>query len=35
MTFEERFGCEIAQEDAEQMKTVGDAIRYIEKHQSA
>jgi len=35
MTFEERFGCEIAQEDAEKMKTVGDAIRYIEMHQGS
>lgn len=35
MTFEERFGCEIPQEDAEKMKTVGDAIKYLEKHQAA
>lgn len=34
MTFEERFSCEISQEDAEKMKTVGDAIKYLEKHQS-
>lgn len=30
MTFEERFGCEISQEDAEKLKTVGDTIAYIE-----
>lgn len=32
MTFEERFGCEIPQEDAEKLKTVGDTIKYINKH---
>ena len=31
MTFEERFGFEISEEDAEKLKTVGDAIEYIEK----
>ena len=30
MTFEERFGCEISQEEAEKLKTVGDVIKYIE-----
>ena len=30
MTFEERFGCEISEKDAEGLKTVGDVIRYIE-----
>ena len=30
MTFEERFGCEIPQEDAQQLKTIGDAIQYIQ-----
>lgn len=29
MTFEERFGFEISEEDAEKLKTVGDVIRYI------
>lgn len=29
MTLEERFGCEISQEEAEQLKTVGDVIAYI------
>lgn len=32
MTFEERFGCEIPQEDSEKLKTVGDAIEYIKAH---
>ncbi len=31
MTFEERFGCEIAQDEAEKLKTVGDVVQYIEK----
>lgn len=31
MTFEERFGCEISQEDAEKLKTVRDVIQYLEK----
>lgn len=31
MTLEERFGCEISQEDAEKLKTVGDVISYIQK----
>lgn len=30
MTFEERFGCEISEKDAEGLKTVGDIIRYIQ-----
>jgi acyl carrier protein len=30
MTFEERFGCEISQEDGDKLKTVGDVIAYIE-----
>ena len=30
MTFEERFGCEISEKDAESLKTVGDVISYIE-----
>ena len=29
MTFEERFGFEISEEDAEKMKTVDDVIKYI------
>jgi acyl carrier protein len=34
MAFEEEFGMEIPDEDAEQLQTVGDAIRYIEEHQA-
>jgi len=34
MTFEERFGFEISEEDAEKLKTVGDVIAYIKKHKS-
>lgn len=30
MTFEEKFGFEISEEDAEKLKTVGDVVRYIE-----
>lgn len=29
MTFEERFGSEISEEEAEKLKTVGDAIEYL------
>lgn len=31
MTFEERFGFEISEEDAEKLKTVADVIHYIEE----
>jgi acyl carrier protein len=31
MTFEEKFGFEISEEDAEKLKTVGDVVAYIEK----
>lgn len=34
MTFEERFGCEISQEDAEKLKTVRDVINYLEKRKT-
>ncbi|MBW3534790.1 MAG: acyl carrier protein [Gemmatimonadetes bacterium] len=34
MAFEEEFGIDIPDEDAEQMRTVGDAIRYLRKHES-
>lgn len=30
MAFEEEFGVEIPDEDAEQMQTVGDAVRYLQ-----
>ena len=32
MAFEEEFGVDIPDEDAEQMRTVGDAISYLKKH---
>ncbi len=32
MAFEEAFGIEISDEDAEKMRTVQDAIDYIDKH---
>ena len=32
MAFEEEFGVDIPDEDAEQMRTVGDAIGYLKKH---
>lgn len=31
MTFEERFGCEISEEQAEKLKTVGNVVEFIEK----
>lgn len=33
MAFEEEFTIDIPDEDAEQMRTVGEAVAYIEKHQ--
>jgi len=30
MTFEERFGCEISEEEAEKLKTVGDVVQYLD-----
>lgn len=35
MTFEERFGCEISEEEAEKLKTVGSVVDYIEKHKNS
>ena len=32
MAFEEEFGIDIPDEDAEQMRTVGDAIAYMREH---
>jgi acyl carrier protein len=29
MTFEEKFGFEISEQDAEKLKTVGDVVKYI------
>lgn len=31
MTFEERFGFEISEEEAEKLKTVGDVVAYIQQ----
>lgn len=31
MTFEERFGIEITEDEAEKLKTVGDVVSYLEK----
>src|ERR1700742_1070520 len=33
MAFEEEFGVEVPDEDAEKLLTVGDVIKYIEEHQ--
>ncbi|HAZ15613.1 MAG: acyl carrier protein [Chlamydiae bacterium GWC2_50_10] len=35
MTFEERFGFEISEEEAEKLKTVGDVVDYIKKKKGA
>ncbi len=35
MTFEERFGFEISEEEAEKLKTVGDVVDFIKKKKSA
>lgn len=35
MAFEEEFGMEIPDEEAEKLQTVGDAVDYIEKNQEA
>lgn len=35
MTFEARFGCEISEEEAEQLKTVGDVINYIDARKAS
>jgi acyl carrier protein len=35
MAFEEEFGCEIPDDAAEQIQTVGDAVKCLEKHASA
>ena len=32
MAFEEEFGGEISDEEAEQIRTVGDAVTYLESH---
>lgn len=35
MTFEERFDCEISEEEAAKLKSVADVISYLKKKQSA
>jgi acyl carrier protein len=35
MAFEEAFGIEVPDEDAEKMTTVKDAVEYIDKHAKA
>jgi len=35
MAFEEAFGVEVPDEDAEKLRTVGDVIKYIEERQPA
>lgn len=35
MTFEEKFGFEISEDEAEKLKTVSDVIAYIKKNQPA
>jgi acyl carrier protein len=35
MTFEEKFGFEISEGDAEKLKTVGDVVKYIEAKKAA
>ena len=32
MAFEEEYGMEISDEDAEKIRTVGDVVKYIEEH---
>jgi acyl carrier protein len=33
MAFEDKFGAEISDEDAQSITTVGEAVKYIESHQ--
>ena len=35
MAFEEEFGCEIPDDAAEQIQTVGDAVKFLEKNTKA
>jgi acyl carrier protein len=35
MALEEEFGLEIPDEDADKLKTVGDALKYLQEHASA
>ena len=34
MTFEERFGCEISEEEAEKLRTIGDVVSYIDQQKA-
>ncbi|MBR7108463.1 MAG: acyl carrier protein, partial [Akkermansia sp.] len=34
MTFEEKFGVEVPDEDAEKLKSVADVVAYITEHQA-
>jgi len=35
MTFEERFSCEITEDEAEKLKTIGDVVQYISTNKTA
>ena len=35
MALEEEFGLDIPDEDADKLKTVGDAMKYLQEHASA
>ena len=35
MALEEEFGVDIPDEDADKLKTVGDAMKYLQEHESA
>jgi acyl carrier protein len=35
MTLEERFDCEISEEEAEKLKTVGDVVAYVQQIKNA
>jgi acyl carrier protein len=34
MAFEDKFGGEISDEDAQKITTVGEAVKYLEEHKS-
>ena len=34
MAFEDKFGSEISDEEAQKIKTVGDAVKFVEEHQA-
>lgn len=35
MTFEERFACEISEQEAEKLKTVGDVIKFVKTRKAS